>query len=86
MHTYDWDDGGGDGNVVDVFMAVMEQYPPKWPHASQPLFSIKAEFKAAAAPPSNNSHSKEASISRTLVQCQAAKGENLNEDLNRCAT
>ena len=49
MQTYDWDDGGGDGNVVDVFMAVMEQYPPKWPRASQPLFSIKAEFKAAAA-------------------------------------
>ena len=65
---YDWDDGsGGDGNVVDVFMAVMEQYPPKWPRASQPLFSIKAEFKAAPAA-SNDSHSnsKEASISRTV--------------------
>ena len=48
MQTYDWDDGGGDGNVVDVFMAVMEQYPPKWPLASPPLFSIRAEFKAAA--------------------------------------
>ena len=53
----------GEGGAVDVFLAVMEQYPPKWPLASQPLFSIKAEFKVA--PPSNNSHSKEASISRT---------------------
>ena len=77
MQTYYWDDCGVDGNVVDVFMAVMEQYPPKWPPASQPLFSIKAEFKAAPSSPSNNSHSKEASISRTLCAVLRGKREEL---------